>query len=121
LAPGIAAAAQQFKVANVLDAAIDNTVASPSAAAVNARFMAMHNSTTEAPLLSAAMMQRAGISSKIPVSSVADQASPVALNPPRVTSQFKAMREQAMASQGYCLIQEAPEMSSLPGIAAAMK
>jgi hypothetical protein len=121
LASGLQSAVQTFHDNNVMDAAIDNTVASPSASAVNARFMAMHNSTTEAPLLNAAMMQRAGISSQIPVGSVADQVSPMALGNPRVTTQFMAMREQAMASQGYCLLQEAPEMSSLTGIADAMK
>ena len=124
LSPGLAAAAQQFKVSNAMDAAIDNTVSSPSAAAVNARFMAMHNSTTEAPLLNAAMMQRAGI--KLP--------DPRQLggrlrllprwpcNNPRVTSQFKAMREQAMAScRATASSRKAPEMSSLTGIADAMK
>ena len=121
LAPGLQSAVQQFYASNVMDVAIDNTVPSPSAAAINARFQAMHNSTTEAPLLNAAMMQRAGISSQIPVGSVADQVSPMALGNPRVTSQFTQLREQAMASKGYCLLQDAPEMSSLTGIADAMK
>ncbi len=119
--PGVKAAVTQFHNQQVMDLAVSTDVASPSAAAVQARFQAMHNSTTEIPLLNAAMLQRAGITGSIPQGAVADQASGVALNNPRVASQISAMREAAMANQGYCLLEEAPEMSSLTGIADAMK
>lgn len=114
-------AVRQFHDEQVRDIAVDATYASPAAATVQARFQAMHNTTTEAPLLNTAMLQRAGVSAAVPQGAVADQASPVALNNPRVASQIQQMRDAAMASRGYCLLQEAPEMSSLTGIADAMK
>ncbi len=111
----------EFHNSQVNDLAISTAVASPSAAGVQARFQAMHDSATEAPLLNQAMLQRAGITGNIPQGSVADQASGVAMNNPRVASQLYQMREAAYASQGYCILEEAPEMSSLTGIADAMK
>jgi len=121
LPAGINQAVLQFHNSQVMDLAVSSTVASPSAAAVQSRFQAMHNSTTEATLLNQAMLQRAGVTGAIPQGSVADQASGVAMNNPRVASQISAMREAAYANQGYCLLEEAPEMSSLTGIADAMK
>ncbi len=121
LPPGIKTAVQNFHNSVVTDLAISTEVASPSAAGVQARFAAMHNSATEAPLLNQAMLQRAGITGSIPQGAVADQASGVAMNNPRVASQLSQMREAAYAAQGYCLLEEAPELSSLTGIADAMK
>jgi hypothetical protein len=112
---------QTFQSSQMQDVAVSHDYPSPSAAGIQARFQAMHNSTTEAPLLNTAMLQRAGISGSIPQGSVADYASGVALNNPRVASQIQQMRDAAMAAQGYCLLEDAPEASSLTGIADAMK
>jgi hypothetical protein len=118
---GVDQALRQFYASNVSDIAVSQQVASPQAAAVNAKFVAMHNSPTEAPLLNQPMLQLAGINGQIPQGSVADQASGVALNNPKVSSAIQQMRELALSANGYCLLQEAPEMSSLTGIADAMK
>ncbi len=121
LPAGIVGGIQQIHASKVRDIAVSSDVASPSAAGIQARFQAMHNSTTEATLINPAMLQRSGINGTIPQGAVADYASGVALNNPRVSSQLQQMRQNVMAGMGYCLIEEAPEASSLTGIADAMK
>ncbi len=114
-------AVQQKYGAVSRDVMISSDFPSTNAQVTAARFAAMHGSTTESTLLNPAMLQRAGITSQIPQGNVDDYASPVTLNNPRVTSQIQQMRENMMAANGYCLLEEAPEASSLTGIADAMK
>ena len=49
-----------------------------------------------------------------------DRASPMALNNPLMWSRMREARENALAARGACIIDEAPEASSLTGIADIM-
>jgi hypothetical protein len=104
------------------DVAIDADVASPSQAAVIARMNRARGSDAEAQLLNKAMLDLAGIKGNVPVKgAIADIASPLAMNNPKVRSQLSQMKANALAARGACIINEAPEASSLTGIADALK
>jgi hypothetical protein len=120
LSPAIKAQVRQFHDEKVKDAAVSHEVASKSAYDSQARMKSVRGTPTEAKLLNPAMLQLAGIHGQIPSGAALDQASPMALNNPKVASQLRQMRENALAARGACILNEAPETSSLTGIAAAL-
>ncbi len=104
------------------DVAIDANVASPSQAAVTARMNRARGTDAEAKLVNPAMLQLAGISGNVPVTgAIADMASPLAMNNPKVRSQLAMMKSNALAARGACVLNDAPEASGLTGIADQMK
>ncbi|MFO0759120.1 MAG: hypothetical protein U0359_21690 [Byssovorax sp.] len=104
------------------DVAIDADVTSPSQAGITARMNRARGGETESKLINPAMLQIAGIKGNVPVSgTIADMASPLAMNNPKVRSQLEQMKANALAARGACIINEAPEASSLTGIADALK
>ncbi|HEY3360025.1 MAG TPA: hypothetical protein VGQ83_42635 [Polyangia bacterium] len=97
-------------------------VPSPSQAMVGARMQGARGTPFEAQLINQPMLQLAGISGNIPLTgALADYASPLGLNNPQFRAQLRQMKENALAKRGACILAEAPEASSLTGIADAMK
>ncbi|APR80315.1 Hypothetical protein A7982_05662 [Minicystis rosea] len=122
ISPAIAQQIRQFHNEKVMDTAISNEVASPAAYAASARMRQARGTPMEAKLINRPMLERAGLdTSALPAGAALDQASPLALNNPRIAHQLSQMREAAMAARGACIINEAPEASSLTAIADAMK
>ncbi len=121
LPDGIRTAAQKFHESNVRDVAVSADYASPAQFAAKARMQSIRGTSTESKLINQPMLQLAGLnSSQLSEEYALDQASPVALNNPKVWSDMRHMRENAMANRGGCLLTEAPEPSSLTGIAKAL-
>jgi hypothetical protein len=114
-------AIKQVHNEKVMDVAVSSEVGSPAAYDVQTRMKAIRGTPTEAKLMNPAMLQLAGIKGPVASGVALDAASPMALNNPKVTSQLHKMREVALAARGACVINEAPEASSLTGIADAMK
>ena len=121
ISSGIAQAVQKFHNEQVQDIVATTELASPAAYAAAARMKQARGTTTEATLINQPMLQLAGIKGTLAAGTALDAASPFALNNPKVTSQLHQMRENAMAARGACILSEAPELSSLTGIADAMK
>jgi hypothetical protein len=100
-----------------------NVPSSANSVAAN-RMAGARASDVETELVNKPMLQSAGIygqSTGLPTDpQTLDQVSPLAMNNPRIRSQFAALRENAFASRGTCVIDEAPEPSSLPAIAQIM-
>jgi hypothetical protein len=106
----------------VADVAIDNRYASPAMLATQARMKQARGTDVETQLLNKPMLQLAGVDKNVPVQGAfLDAASPLALNNPKIRHMLSQMRENALAARGACIINEAPEASSLTGIAAALK
>jgi hypothetical protein len=104
------------------DVAVDASVVSPNSLIVAARMNKARGSEAEAKLINPAMLQLAGMKGNTPVAGIAAQmASPFGLNNPKVRSQLRQMKENALAARGVCMIHEAPEASALTGIADALK
>lgn len=114
-----------FRQREVMDVRASHEVASSVAYQANARMSLARNTPTEAALINQPMLQLAGIKGVAAGTSLTgmalDQASPLALNNPRIASQLRQMRENAMAARGACIISEAPETSALTGIADALR
>lgn len=118
ISASVAAEVQRFHNEHAADVAVSSEVASPAAYEVAARMRQARGTPAEAELINTPMLDLAGIGrGTIPSGAALDQASPLALNNPRVTSQLSRMREAAMAARGACVLHEAPEASSVPGIA----
>jgi hypothetical protein len=129
LDPAITERVKQFHYANVPDVAISHDVPSPSAYGVQSRMNMMRNTPAEATLINQPMLQAAGINGNtIPPGTALDQASPMALNNPRVMSMLTQMKQNAMAARGACILEgldsagnlEMPEFSAVGSIAKAM-
>jgi hypothetical protein len=122
LPANVVQAAKAFHADKVRDLAVSNEVSSPTAYDTAAKMRAVRGTTTEATLINPAMLQAAGIKGdKVPSGAALDQASPLALNNPRFRAEWQRMRENAFAAKGACVLSEAPEASSLVGIADALK
>lgn len=118
----VAQAVRKFHNENVANVAISNEVSSPSAYEAAARMRQIRGTPTEAKLINKPMLQLAGLNgNQVPAGAALDQASPLALNNPRIASQLRNMRESALAARGACILHEAPEASALTGIADAAK
>lgn len=121
ISSGVAQAVQKFHNEQVRDIVASAEVASPAAFAAAARMRQARGTPTEATLINKPMLELAGIKDTLAAGTALDAASPFALNNPKVTSQLHRMRENAMANRGACILNEAPELSSLTGIAKAMQ
>jgi hypothetical protein len=107
--------------ARVLDVVASADVPSPGLAQVTTTLGAARGTPLESALLNAPMMQLVGLSGNVPVGGDAlSMVSPLALNNPMLRSRFAQMRENALAERGACIIDEAPEPSSLSGLADIM-
>ena len=101
---------------------VDARQASVQALTAQSRMAAARGTAVESALINKPMLQLAGLSKDVPISgAMADVASPLALNHPKVRSQIRQMRENALAARGACIINEAPEASGLTGMAEIMK
>ncbi|APR87679.1 hypothetical protein A7982_13028 [Minicystis rosea] len=104
------------------DVAVDTRVASPAAATAQSRMARARGSEVEAQLVNSAMLQMADIGGSSPLQGASKAiASPLALNNPKVRSMLEKARENALGARGACVLNEAPEASSLTGIAEIMK
>jgi len=93
-------------------------IPSPEQAAVRTRMESARGSEVESKLMNPAMMKIAGIPGDVPVQgTVADAASPLALNNPKIQSELRRMHDAALAERGACILHEAPEASGVPGLA----
>ena len=102
-----------------------NIPSSSNAVAAN-RMATARASDVETELINKPILQSAGIfgqSTGLPTDpQTLDQVSPLALNNPRASARSSAtMRLNAFADKGACIIDEAPEPSSLPAIADIMR
>jgi hypothetical protein len=94
---------------------------SPYQAAVRARMALARGTPEEAELLNPAMLQLAGVPGNLPIDgAMADAASPLALNNPKVALELERMHDLALASRGACMLREAPEAAGVPGLAEAL-
>ena len=107
--------------ARVADVQARNDVASPGWSNVQATLTQGRGTNVETQLLNPAMLQIAGVAPGTSVvGPVADQVSPLALNNPVVRAHLREMRENALAARGACIIDEAPEPTSISGLADAL-
>src|SRR5262249_4573632 len=102
----------------VLDAQARNDVASPGQAKVQATLNLARGTDLESQLLNPAMLQLAGAPSSLsPQGGVSDMVSPLAPHNPLLRARVRPLRDTARAARGACLIAEAPEPSSMTGLA----
>ncbi|HTQ04657.1 MAG TPA: hypothetical protein VMI54_12410 [Polyangiaceae bacterium] len=107
--------------ARVLDVAASSVVASPALAKEATTLAIGRGTPVESALLNTPMLQIAGIAGTAPVGGdLLKAASPLAFNNPQMRARLAEMRENALASRGACIIDEAPEPSSLSGLADIM-
>jgi hypothetical protein len=108
--------------ATALDVQARNDVASPGQAKLAATLAQARGSDVEAQLINPATLQLAGLGASATTSgAVSDQVSPLALNNPLASQRMHTLRENALAARGACVIDEAPEPSSLTALAAILK
>jgi hypothetical protein len=115
--PEIATALAAGKAA-AQDVQASNLVPSPGQIQVQATMNLARGTDVETQLINPAILQLAGAPASLPTTgAVASQVSPLGLNNPMVRSRFEQARDNALAAQGACQIDEAPEPSSLTGLA----
>jgi hypothetical protein len=111
-------AALKVGKARMLDVAARSDVASPSLGKVISTMAAGRGTAIETALINAPMLQLAGLPAGLPVDGDAQKlASPLALNNPLVRARLREIRENALAARGACILNEAPEPSTLTGLA----
>jgi hypothetical protein len=107
--------------ARVEDVAASSVVPSPALAKEAATLAMGRGTPVETALINTPMLQIAGIAGVAPVGGdLLKAASPLAFNNPQMRARLKEMRENALAARGACIVDEAPEPSSMSGIAAIM-
>jgi hypothetical protein len=99
-----------------LDVDVRSDVASPSAAKLKATLNRGRGSAVEAQLLNSAILQLAGVKGGGAGSEIAN-VSPLAIQKPRLWARLRQARENALAARGACIVNEAPEPTSLGGLA----
>jgi hypothetical protein len=108
--------------ARVLDVEARSDVASPSLARVQTTLAAARGTAVESALLNPAMFALAGVPGGAALGGTAkDVASPLALNNPLVRTRLHELRENALAKRGACVLDEAPEPTSMTGLADILK
>ena len=101
-----------------LDVQTRNDVASPAAVRLSSTLASARGSDVETQLVNPAILQLAGLPPTASLSGpVGDQISPLAFNNPLTGPRFNQLRDNAMAARGACLIDAAPEPSSMTGLA----
>jgi hypothetical protein len=104
--------------ARVADVQARNDLPSPGWAKVQATLAQARGTGVETQLLNPAIYQIAGVGNATSlVGPVADQVSPLALNNPMARARLHDMRENALAARGACVVDEAPEPTSMSGLA----
>jgi hypothetical protein len=104
--------------AAALDAECRNDVASPGQAQLASTLASARGSDVERQLVNPAIMQLAGLPAGASTSGpIADPVSPLAFNNPLATHRLNQLRDNALAARGACLVDAAPEPSSLTGLA----
>jgi len=107
--------------AAVLDAQVRSDVASPGQARLQATLDLARGTDLENQLVNPAMLQLAGAPATLSSQAAIPAAvSPLGLNNPLLRARVREMRETALAARGACLIDEAPEPSSMTGLAAIL-
>jgi hypothetical protein len=115
--PEIRAALDTGK-ATALDVQTRNDISSPAQVQLASTLASARGSDVEAQLVNPAILELAGMPPTASLSgAVGAQISPLALNNPLVQHQIRQLRDNALAARGACLIDEAPEPSSLTGLA----
>jgi hypothetical protein len=115
-------AALDLGKAAALDVQVRNDVASPGQTRLAATLAMARGSDVEAQLINPATLELAGQAGNTAVTgAVSDQLSPLALNNPLTSQRLRQLRENALAARGACLIDEAPEPSSLTALASILK
>ncbi len=107
----------------VHDAAMSPYLPSQSAATAWNRMQLARGTEIESKLMNKPMMELAGLDGNSPAptsGSAADAISPLAMANPKVRFDFHMMKQNALADHGACVIDEAPEPSSLTAIASVM-
>ncbi len=97
---------------------------SSNAASIQAKMDMARGTDFEAQLTNGAMLESIGIDTSkggLPDQATSQLASPLRGNNPAVISRIKQMRNLAMAQQGGCIIEAAPEFSGIIGLADIMK
>lgn len=104
--------------ARVLDVDVRNDVPSPSLAKIQSAMNLARGTPIEAALMNPAMLALAGAPHTSALDSAAHTlASPLGLNNPLVRTRLRELRENALAKRGACVLDEAPEPSSMTGLA----
>ena len=104
--------------ARVTDVQARNDLPSPGWAKVQATLAQARGTGVETQLLNPAIYQIAGVGNATSlVGPVADQVSPLALNNPMARARLHDLRENALAARGACVVDEAPEPTSMSGLA----
>ncbi|HET6282288.1 MAG TPA: zinc-dependent metalloprotease, partial [Polyangia bacterium] len=105
----------------VADVQARNDIPSPATTKLHATLNLMRGTPVENQLINPAMLQLAGAPRTTSLSGGVPAAiSPLALNNPLLTSRLHQMRETGLAARGSCVIDEAPEPSSLTGLASIL-
>ena len=102
--------------ARALDVQARSDVASPSTAKLKATLNRGRGSAVEAQLVNPAVLQLAGKSGVGGALDVANT-SPLTINQPRLWARVRQARDNALAARGACIVNEAPEPTSLSGLA----
>jgi hypothetical protein len=115
--PGEIRAVLNAGKARVLDVEARSDVASPSLARLQSALGAARGTPVEAALMNPAMLALSGAPSGAADGPTAALASPLGLNNPRVRTRLRELRDNALAKRGACVLDEAPEPSSMTGLA----
>jgi hypothetical protein len=107
--------------AAALDVQARNDVPSPTQIRLDATLAMARGSDVETQLVNPAILQLAGLPPTASLSgAVGAQISPLGFNNPLGARRIRELRENALAARGACVIDEAPEPSSVTGLAAAL-
>jgi hypothetical protein len=107
--------------ARVLDVAASADVPSPAFARAATTLGSARGTPIESALMNAPMMQLTGLGGNVPAGGdLLKVVSPLAFNNPMMRTRLAEMRENALADRGACIVEEAPEPSSLSGLADIM-
>ena len=95
-----------------------NDIPSPSRLKVQATLNLAKGSNVQTQLVNPAMLQLAGLPANVAVQPTPDAlVSPMGINSPLTWTRIHEMRENALAARGACVLDEAPEPSSMTGLA----
>jgi hypothetical protein len=104
--------------ATVLDVQTRNDISSPAQVQLASTLASARGSDVETQLVNPAILELAGMPPTASLSgAVGAQISPLGLNNPLAAHQLQQLRDNALAARGACVVDEAPEPSSLTGLA----
>jgi hypothetical protein len=104
--------------ATALDVQARSDVASPAQVRLASTLAMARGTSMETQLINPAILQLAGLPSTASLSgTVGAQISPLGLNNPLSAPHIRQLRDNALAARGACILDEAPEPSSMTGLA----